>query len=827
MSKNIDWRRKMAVLKCKMCGGSLEVHEGTTVLECEYCGSTQTLPSVTDENIQVLFNRANVLRMKSEFDKAADTYEKILQIKDDEAEAYWGLILCKYGVEYVEDPTTFKRVPTCHRTSYDVVSADEDYKNALKYADVFQRSIYESEASAIDEIQKGIIALAQKADPYDVFICYKETDEFGKRTQDSVIANDIYHQLTTEGYKVFYAAITLEDKLGSEYEPYIFSALNTAKVMLVIGTKPEFFNAVWVKNEWSRFLKIMRKDRSKLLIPCYRDMDPYELPEEFAHLQAQDMSKIGFINDIVRGIKKVIVKEDKQTNVKEVIIQQGIGNTTVDAQIQRGNIALEDHDWEKADGFFEEALNLNPKCAQAYIGKLLAREKKNGFESWVSVQKDKYSSMTTERLEACSADATYISKVVNDYSVPGFLESDEILKQFDYDRKYTSSLSCRKDQKSKQLSELTSDRLLTRARQYAEGDTKRMLEAGLEEIVLVLDQRILDAKNADETSVAGVKESYAAHLSKATEIVQSLNASAQRRRNEAYQNALTLKQNGDFEKAINIFEKMKGYLDSAELIETCKIAISDNLYDRAIELYNCANDISGYEKAKDKLNQLHGYKDCNELVQKCERSIQKLKEEKELEEKKRAEALKLKAEKEIKKKKRKIIVAASLVVIIVIAITSVSSYVKNTPYRELTAALEDGSFSSEWTSSSGTEVVNNWDKKALDIVANKLGEYHANNDVENALDLLIVLMERGIEIDGERFYASSSFIEWIKEIAISGGQGTNDGENYRYEVMGHEIKWNANMMMNQFYLYVPSKSDWHIVAVNNTFYNTGEKSCIN
>lgn len=817
----------MAVLKCKMCGGSLEVHEGTTVLECEYCGSTQTLPSVTDENIQVLFNRANVLRMKSEFDKAADTYEKILQIKDDEAEAYWGLILCKYGVEYVEDPTTFKRVPTCHRTSYDVVSADEDYKNALKYADVFQRSIYESEASAIDEIQKGIIALAQKADPYDVFICYKETDEFGKRTQDSVIANDIYHQLTTEGYKVFYAAITLEDKLGSEYEPYIFSALNTAKVMLVIGTKPEFFNAVWVKNEWSRFLKIMRKDRSKLLIPCYRDMDPYELPEEFAHLQAQDMSKIGFINDIVRGIKKVIVKEDKQTNVKEVIIQQGIGNTTVDAQIQRGNIALEDHDWEKADGFFEEALNLNPKCAQAYIGKLLAREKKNGFESWVSVQKDKYSSMTTERLEACSADATYISKVVNDYSVPGFLESDEILKQFDYDRKYTSSLSCRKDQKSKQLSELTSDRLLTRARQYAEGDTKRMLEAGLEEIVLVLDQRILDAKNADETSVAGVKESYAAHLSKATEIVQSLNASAQRRRNEAYQNALTLKQNGDFEKAINIFEKMKGYLDSAELIETCKIAISDNLYDRAIELYNCANDISGYEKAKDKLNQLHGYKDCNELVQKCERSIQKLKEEKELEEKKRAEALKLKAEKEIKKKKRKIIVAASLVVIIVIAITSVSSYVKNTPYRELTAALEDGSFSSEWTSSSGTEVVNNWDKKALDIVANKLGEYHANNDVENALDLLIVLMERGIEIDGERFYASSSFIEWIKEIAISGGQGTNDGENYRYEVMGHEIKWNANMMMNQFYLYVPSKSDWHIVAVNNTFYNTGEKSCIN
>ena len=104
---------------------------------------------------------------------------------------------------------------------------------------------------------------------------------------DSVIANDIYHQLKQEGFKVFYAAISLEDKLGKEYEPYIFSALNTAKVMLALGTKPEYFNAVWVKNEWSRFLKIMKKDRSKLLIPCYRDMDPYELPEEFAHLKAK------------------------------------------------------------------------------------------------------------------------------------------------------------------------------------------------------------------------------------------------------------------------------------------------------------------------------------------------------------------------------------------------------------------------------------------------------------------------------------------------------------------------------------------------------------
>ncbi len=47
--------------------------------------------------------------MKSEFDKAQDLYEKIVSANPNEAEAYWGIVLCKYGIEYVEDPITKKR----------------------------------------------------------------------------------------------------------------------------------------------------------------------------------------------------------------------------------------------------------------------------------------------------------------------------------------------------------------------------------------------------------------------------------------------------------------------------------------------------------------------------------------------------------------------------------------------------------------------------------------------------------------------------------------------------------------------------------------------
>ena len=362
----------MAIFKCKMCGGTLEINN-ETVAVCEYCGTKQTVPNSQDEVVSNLFNRANNLRLKCEFDKAEQVYEKILDINNTDPEAHWGVVLCKYGIEYVEDPKTYTRVPTCHRTLYEAVLTDADYVAAIENADMAQKELYVAEARTIDILQKNILSIVNNEPPFDVFICYKETDASGKRTMDSAIANDIYFELTDSGFKVFYAPITLEDKLGHEYEPYIFAALNSAKVMLVVGTKPEYFEAVWVRNEWSRFLKFTKSDRSKLLIPCYRDMDAYELPDEFAHLQAQDMSKIGFINDIVRGIKKIIALDntDGQNNAQQNNTTVVMGTNAIAPLLKRISLFLEDDEFEKADDFCEQVLNTDPENADAYTYKLL------------------------------------------------------------------------------------------------------------------------------------------------------------------------------------------------------------------------------------------------------------------------------------------------------------------------------------------------------------------------------------------------------------------------------------------------------------------------
>lgn len=362
------------IIKCKMCGGDIDFIPGATYGTCEYCGSTSTIPQAEDENKLNRYNRANHFRRQCEFDKAVAAYEKILEQDDTDAEAHWGAVISRFGIEYVEDPATHQRIPTCHRVQVASILTDEDYLAAVENApDEESRRIYQEEAARIAEIQKGILAISANEKPYDVFICYKETDENGQRTRDSQWAQDVYYGLTEQGLKVFFSRITLEDKLGQQYEPYIFAALNSAKVMVVVGSRPEYFNAVWVENEWSRYLSLMKHDHKRLLIPCYRDMDPYDLPEELSMLQSQDMSKIGFMQDLLRGIQKVMqqpTSAPQGVRVETATVETNAPGVT--SLLKRAALFLEDGDTASAREYYDRVLDIDPECAEAYMGKVCA-----------------------------------------------------------------------------------------------------------------------------------------------------------------------------------------------------------------------------------------------------------------------------------------------------------------------------------------------------------------------------------------------------------------------------------------------------------------------
>lgn len=324
------------------------------------------------------------------------------------------------------------------------------------------------------------------------------------------MAQEVYYELTEQGYRVFFARITLEDKAGAEYEPYIFAALNSAKVMIVVGTKPEHFNAVWVKNEWSRFLSMMKKDRSKLLLPCYRDMDPYDLPEALSVLQSYDMSKIGFMQDLIRGVKKVIdagkPQEAAKETAKETVVVHNEGGSNVQALLDRGQMALEDGEWEKADEFFEQVLNQDAKCGAAYLGKFLARVECRSAKTYADayIENVKAEAPNEKNADACEPDEAFITSCVEKYTVPGILSGNQIRQMLEFDLEYCEASSLYALRAEEAQEQFAADKDLMRATKYASSEAKTITE----DIPQTLDTLRRDAQKREDAERARITADY-------------------------------------------------------------------------------------------------------------------------------------------------------------------------------------------------------------------------------------------------------------------------------------------------------------------------------
>ncbi|MDE5834477.1 MAG: toll/interleukin-1 receptor domain-containing protein, partial [Ruminococcus sp.] len=292
------------------------------ICKCDYCDSVQTIPDLSSEKKLKLFNKANALRFACDFDRAGDVYKDIVTDFPEEAEAYWGLCLCKYGIEYVVDPETQNRVPTCHRTSFEKIQDIPEFRKVLEYSDINLRNIYIQLAEVIDNIQQRILAIAVNEKPFDVFICYKETDENGNRSADALLAEKLYSELTRQNIKVFFAPVNLKGKLGTELYHYIYSAINSEQIMVCVGTSQEHFDSVWVRNEWSRFIELMKKDKSKILIPCYSEMSVSQLPVEFRGFQAQDLTETDSFENVVKNVQDIMKASEGAKSQLNLLMEQ-------------------------------------------------------------------------------------------------------------------------------------------------------------------------------------------------------------------------------------------------------------------------------------------------------------------------------------------------------------------------------------------------------------------------------------------------------------------------------------------------------------------------
>ena len=311
---------------CNNCGCNYIYKDGKWV--CPGCGAYKPEEMSNEENT-LLYNAATKLRLAN-FDEAEDQYRDIIQKYPKNSEAHWGLVLAKYGIKY-EDDYDGKKLPTCYATSIESVLTDTDYLAAIDLcSDYSRREYYIEQGKFIEKIRIEWIEKASKEPKYDIFLCFKDSDKINnfERTDDSVEVANLYSYLTELGYRVFYSRVSLRDKSGEKYEPYIYNALNTASIMIVYGSKAEYFTSTWMKNEWTRFYKRIRdglKVEGSLLAAC-DGVNPSDLPNPLGNLQCIDAKAKTFYGDLEKYIKKILAISDKpKATVERIEISKAIG----------------------------------------------------------------------------------------------------------------------------------------------------------------------------------------------------------------------------------------------------------------------------------------------------------------------------------------------------------------------------------------------------------------------------------------------------------------------------------------------------------------------
>lgn len=515
----------MGGLKCKMCGSNLDIGDSITVCKCEKCGTSQTVPDIEDDKELKLFERAGRLRFNCDFDKAAGIYNTITDSYTEEAEGYWGLILCKYGIEYA-DNASGKKVPVCHRISYDSVMDDEDFELVMENSDSESRAIFREEAKIIEENRKKYIQIAESEQPYDIYISYRAKDDNGDKTAVSEIAGHLYNKLTSAGYSVFLSEAALKGKKQSDCEPYIYSALNSANVMLALGTSYDDYNDVWVKNEWNRYLEIAEKNKNKCLIPCYKDVDEYDIPKEFAGLKVCQLGNDDTFNNIMAEIANVVKPEsvnqpapepEKAEPAEEIELEEIeiIEPMDINKLLDEGFSAISDKNWKEANKLFFQVLDEEPDNSKAYWGQLLVQQEcTNAREMADNLYLQVIGNTSDNTYELEIRDRR--QEIKDKYPVANLFSEEEYANLFDVHFNYQSGVENTKSAIAANNEHyiLSDNELFKRAKQNADAEVAAGIEEFVANVNRHLDEILKNVTEQEQQEIEEARQQETAYFSK-------------------------------------------------------------------------------------------------------------------------------------------------------------------------------------------------------------------------------------------------------------------------------------------------------------------------
>ena len=361
----------MTVIKCKNCGGDIEI-SSSGIKECPHCKVRQTSVIPNSEKKVQVFNLAARLLYLNNYDKAYQLYSRLAE-KFDEVEPYYGKVLCKYGVSFEDNELVCKKNLTT-----DVLD-DEDYQHATDVATDEEFNFLELEAKKINKFQKEFNDVLSKETAFDIFI---SVDSSNKKSEDFMIAKEMYEVLKLDGKKVFFPSIALKGLDGASRAGKLYKAISTAKMYILFSSNQTRLNSDNVIKDINAYISAKSDDDSKkVILPCLKGIKEEYYPEAIKGLRVIDLSKDTFIDDIMDAVDanfkvKIEAPKPEQKAYKKALK------------------ALSEGNFNKAVTFSEEAININNKYDLAYetalFGSLKIKDKEELKNIFTPIYHNKY-----------------------------------------------------------------------------------------------------------------------------------------------------------------------------------------------------------------------------------------------------------------------------------------------------------------------------------------------------------------------------------------------------------------------------------------------------
>lgn len=413
---------ELTTVRCKNCGAMLDPRIAIGgVVECPYCGTPWIMPKTeTVPEAKKYIHDGNAALDVCDFDHAFTYFQKASELDAGEPEAFFGMALATFRVQYLKDSVNDRLQPICHLFTQNTFTKNSYFRQALDLATPKQREVYRSRGSEIDDVCEEFLALKEQGIKYDCFLCVKVTDDdSGTQTADSIAANKLYDFLKDKGYRPFFSERILANKAGSAYEAHILYALYVSECMLIVCSDEKFLRTKWVKNEYTRFMGMMSdggKERDAVTfvfngtpierLPNGKKIQGIDLatPKAYSLIEgyveshtpearrsrereAEEKRRQQEEVDTLLQEMRDLQQKREEDNRRQAIQMQSAGTggpaPTIESMLERARQELESCDYDGAAKFYQGVLDIDPKNFEAWRGMFLTefqvmREEKLG-----------------------------------------------------------------------------------------------------------------------------------------------------------------------------------------------------------------------------------------------------------------------------------------------------------------------------------------------------------------------------------------------------------------------------------------------------------------